>query len=62
MLSRSAWLVGAALIRTPTAPRPRSWDDEDDGKVEEDGSDDDEDGHEFAIIPCFGIATDSRPP
>jgi hypothetical protein len=50
MLSRSAWLVGAALIRTPTAPRPRSWDDEDDGKVEEDGSDDDEDGHEFAII------------
>eukprot|EP00972_Heterocapsa_arctica_P038708 5704734-Heterocapsa_arctica.AAC.1 len=45
MLSRSAWLVGAALIRTPTAPRPRSWDDEDDGKVEEDSSDDDEDGH-----------------
>ncbi len=61
-MSRSAWLVGAALIRTPTAPRPRSWDDEDDGKVEEDGSDDNKDGQPFNIVSWFGIATDARPP
>ncbi len=52
-LSCSAWLGGAARVPTPTTPRPRSWDDEDEGEVEKDGSDDDENGHTFAIVSCY---------